>query len=75
MESNNGKYELNMKGKTLCQTDLLSCGVISHKNSHHLSPFSTHKKKKLEKMERAKLWSQQYNVEFGLATKSSSDFL
>lgn len=55
MESNNGKYELNMKGKTLCQTDLLSCGVISHKNSHHLSPFSTHKKKKLEKMERAKL--------------------
>lgn len=52
MESNNGKYELNIKGKTLCQTDLLSCGVISHKNSHHLSPFSTHTKKK-------KRWREQ----------------
>lgn len=41
MEFNNGKYELNIRGETLCQKDLLSCGIISHKNSHCLSPFST----------------------------------
>lgn len=38
MEFNKGKYEVNIRGKTLSQKDLISCSIISHENSHCIFP-------------------------------------
>lgn len=38
MKFNKGKYELSIRGKTLCQKHLISCSIVSHENGHCIFP-------------------------------------